>query len=171
MTDRKEKALVLINSDVFLNEDVKSNFHKSYNRCYALVTSDGNIINMKATKKGAETILDKKKQQTYYSQNQQKMMSVGAGLEIIEITEKDIEPIDSPQLWYNTLQRLARELAGRSFPVERLRGLMKRHHITEEEVVRMLEDNWEDMQAGEIFINQRYEENWLDIEDKLFYRR
>jgi len=162
MTNRKQKTIERANAYVVVNMDLRKAFHSRWNRCYALVYSDGKVREAKATKRGAESRKKELVNNTFIGING-RMTDCGSHLEIVEITEDDLLPLDSCQLWYNTMWYEYRHLGGMSFNFKKFYYIIDKYELPEQ-LKKAVEKYGKMAEKGEFKPIDKYEKNKIDLE-------
>lgn len=154
----KEKVLARANGHVENNRRIRESFHKRYNRCFVIVDDGGRIFDYFASKRGAENELERQKRTSYYDDYSQKMVSPGAGRKIICIEEKDLLPLDSKQLWYNTMLNEYQHLGGMAFNFKMFYWIIDKYDLPLE-LKDMAKKYGTEIQSGRFTANDEYEKN------------
>lgn len=155
---RKEKAVKNANAVVNNNKKLRDDMHGRFNRCFALVSYDGGIWRVKATKRGAETALKKDKLNTYYDDMTMEMKSVGDGYQIVKIKEEELLPLDSKQLYYNQLWHDYRHLAGGTVNRRKYEYWIKEYNLSDE-ITEMITSRFDEMERGTFTPIEELEDN------------
>lgn len=130
-----------------------------------MVDCKGKLRSAKATKKGAKTELKGLKNNTYISDFTGELTDCGSGLEIVEINEGDLFPLDSCQLWYNTLWYEYKHLAGRSFNFKKFYHIIDKYDLQNPIDFKGFVERYGEMaQKGEFKPVEKYEKNKIDLE-------
>lgn len=158
----KESVLKYANGHVRNNLEIRENAHKRWKRCWVLADNKGDFPYVFASKKGAESKLKQLINHTYYDDYQQKMVSSNKGYQIVKVELTEILPLDSLQLWYNTLWNEYRMLSGRAFNFNCFKYIIKKNNLPDN-LLEMIRHYGEMAEKGEFDIIKELEKDKIDL--------
>lgn len=160
----KDKVINRANGHFDTNRRLRGGMHSRWKRCFVLCYPDGRISDIKATKRSAESKIEGLKNNSYYDETTMKMTTCGSALQVVEVKEEELLPLNSFQLLYNSLWNDYRNLGGMSFNFKSYYYFIEKNDLPET-WKSIVKGYGEEAQSGSFSIKQEYEKNKIDIRD------
>lgn len=165
MNKAKELLLKRANAHIITNLELRENSHSRWERCFVILNSKGEIRGAKPTKRGSESKKNELEAISYYDDYRQKMVEPNKNsLAIERVDLSELLPLDSEQLWYNTMWNEYKQLGGGSFNFKKFYYIIEKHNLNfnlKNEVFRI----GEEAQKGSFAILKSFERNKIDLRD------
>ena len=165
MNKARELLLKRANAHIITNLELRENSHSRWERCFVVLNSKGEIRGVKATKRGAKSKKNELEAISYYDDYRQKMVEPNRNsLAVERVDLGELLPLDSEQLWYNTLWNEYRQLGGGSFNFKKFYYIIDKNNLNsnlKNEICRI----GEEAQRGSFSILKSFEGNKIDLRD------